>query len=109
MIPKDKKIKEDIYVQCILVNQNKGFPPSHQQIRRDFQNTLNSLFINIYLCAMIFLLALPASQTHDSHKKRMILNHESAAGRIKNCGEKSAFSIRNFRFECFLTCQPCLE
>ena len=49
-----------------------------------------------------FLTARPASQTHDSHKGRMILNHESPAGRIKNCGEKSAFSICNFRFECFL-------
>ena len=46
-----------------------------------------------------FLPARPASQTHDSHKGRMILNHESPAGCIKkNCGEKSAFSICNFRF-----------
>ena len=58
---------------------------------------------------MIFLPARPASQTHDSDKGRMILNHESPAGRIKNCGEKSAFSICNFRFEYFFTCAPCLE
>ena len=32
---------------------------------------------------MIFLPARPASQTHDSYKGRMILNHESPAGRIK--------------------------
>ena len=49
-----------------------------------------------------FLPARPASQTHDSHKGRMILNHESPAGCIKNCGEKSAFSVCNFRFGCFL-------
>ena len=42
---------------------------------------------------MIFLPARPASQTHDSDKGRMILNHESPAGRIKNCGEKSAFIV----------------
>ena len=50
---------------------------------------------------MIFLPARPASQTHDFLKGRMILNHESPAGRIKNYGEKSAFGICNFRFECF--------
>ena len=54
------------------------------------------------MTAVIFLPALPASQTHDSHKGRMILNHESPAGRIKNCGEKSAFRICNFRFDIFL-------
>ena len=43
--------------------------------------------------AVIFLPARPASQTHDSHKGRMIFNHESPAGRIKNCGEKSALSF----------------
>ena len=36
------------------------------------------------------------SQMHDSHKRRMILNHESPAGCIKNCGEKSAFSFLMF-------------
>ena len=61
------------------------------------------------LNTVIFLPARPASQTHDSDKGRMILNHESPAGRIKNCGEKSAFSICNFRFEYFFTCAPCLE
>ena len=44
-----------------------------------------------------FLPACPASQAHDSNKGRVILNHESAAGHNKNCGEKSAFSICNFR------------
>ena len=51
---------------------------------------------------VIFLPARPASQTHDSHKGRMILNHLNPAGRIKNYGEKSAFKICNFRFERFL-------
>ena len=51
--------------------------------------------------AVIFLPARPASQTHDSHKGRMILNHVNPAGRIKNCGEKSALNICNFRFERF--------
>ena len=51
---------------------------------------------------MIFLPARSASLTIDSHKGRMILNHESPTGRIKNCREKSAFSICRFRFECFL-------
>ena len=32
---------------------------------------------------MIFLPARSASQTHDSHKGCMILNHDSPAGRIK--------------------------
>ena len=59
--------------------------------------------------AVIFLPARPASQTHDSHKGRMISNHVNPAGRIKNCGEKAAFNIFNFRFECFFTCAPCLE
>ena len=54
------------------------------------------------LSVIFFLPASPASQTHDSHKGRMILNQESPAGRIKNCGEKSAFGICNFCFECFL-------
>ena len=48
-----------------------------------------------------FLPARPASQTNDSHKGPMISNHERPAGRIKNCGEKAAFNICNFRFECF--------
>ena len=52
--------------------------------------------------AVIFLPARPVSPTHDSHKGRVISNHESPAGRIKNCGKKSAFNICNFRFECFL-------
>ena len=42
---------------------------------------------------MIFFTCGPGSQTNDSHKGHMILNHESPTGRIKNCGEKSAFSI----------------
>ena len=64
---------------------------------------------NSFPIPVIFLPARPASQTHDSHKGRMILNHVNPAGRIKNCGKKSAFNICNFRFECFFTCAPCLE
>ena len=47
----------------------------------------------LMIASVIFLPARPASQTHDSHKGRMIFNHESPAGRIKNCGEKSALSF----------------
>ena len=48
--------------------------------------------------SVIFLPARPASQTHDSHKGRMILNHVNPAGRIKNCGEKSAFKNLQLSF-----------
>ena len=58
---------------------------------------------------LIFLHARPTSQTHDCHKGRMISNHESPAGRNKNCGEKSAFNICNFRFECFLLAHHVLK
>ena len=51
--------------------------------------------------AVIFLPARPASQTHDSHKGRMILNHVNPAGRIKNCGEKSAFKNLQLSFWTF--------
>ena len=47
---------------------------------------------------VIFLPARPASQTHDSHKGRMILNHVNPAGSIKNCGEKSAFKNLQLSF-----------
>ena len=47
---------------------------------------------------VIFLPARPASQTHDSHKGRMILNHVNPAGGIKNCGEKSAFKNLQLSF-----------
>ena len=51
--------------------------------------------------AVIFLPARPASQTHDSHKGRMILNHVNPAGRNKNCGEKSAFKNLQLSFWTF--------
>ena len=51
-----------------------------------------------FIHAVIFLPARPASQTHDSHKGRMILNHVNPAGRIKNCGEKSAFKNLQLSF-----------
>ena len=47
--------------------------------------TFIKLFFHKY--PVIFLPARPASQTHDSHIGRMILNHESPTGHIKNCGE----------------------
>ena len=40
-------------------------------------------FRNIFFTAAFFLPARPGSQTHASHKGRMILNHESPAGCIK--------------------------
>ena len=52
----------------------------------------------VTLYAVIFLPARPASQTHDSHKGRMILNHVNPAGRIKNLGEKSAFKNLQLSF-----------
>ena len=72
------------------------FSPTHfiNSIKR--KHSCKILYIPV-----IFLPARPASQTHDSHKGRMILNHVNPAGRIKNCGKKSAFNICNFRFECF--------
>ena len=42
-----------------------------------------SLFHKFRQYAVIFLPARPGSQTHASHKGRMILNHESPAGYIK--------------------------
>ena len=54
--------------------------------------------VSIQDTAVIFLAARPASQTHDSHKGRMILNHVNPAGRIKNCGEKSAFKNLQLSF-----------
>ena len=58
----------------------------------------NSGCTAIHINAVIFLPARPASQTHDSHKGRMILNHVNPAGRIKNCGEKSAFKNLQLSF-----------
>ena len=57
-----------------------------------------SLLAHAKYRAVIFLPARPASQTHDSHKGRMILNHVNPAGRIKNCGEKSAFKNLQLSF-----------
>ena len=60
---------------------------------------INTLILDIKSYAsVIFLPARPASQTHDSHKGRMILNHVNPAGRIKNCGEKSAFKNLQLSF-----------
>ena len=52
-------------------------------------NLTKSFFCSPSLFHIIsdFFPGRPASQTHNSHKGRMILNHESPAGRIKNCGE----------------------
>ena len=45
--------------------------------------TIIVCFIIFRQYAVIFLPARPGSQTHASHKGRMILNHESPAGCIK--------------------------
>ena len=60
-----------------------------------FSLTLTVRGVSNKHCLLTFFIlpARPASQTHDSHKGRMIFNHESPAGRIKNCGEKSALSF----------------
>ena len=58
-------------------------------------------FVYSKTCAVIFLPARPASQTHDSHKGRMILNHVNPAGRIKNCGEMFAFKNLQLSFWTF--------
>ena len=59
---------------------------------------LTSLIIT---CSDFFTFA-SVSQTHDSHKGRMILNHESPAGRFKNCGEKSTFVFATLVLNVFL-------
>ena len=50
-----------------------------------YSNTprLYSQWLNSVIYSVIFLPARPGSQTHASHKGRMILNHESPAGCIK--------------------------
>ena len=63
----------------------------------------------LFNASVIFLPVCPASKTHDSHNGRMISNDESPAGRIKDCGEKSAFNICNFHFEFFLLAQHVLN
>ena len=83
----------------ILFNISVACLQQHTCITRKFVILFDFI---LYVLAVIFLPARPASQTYDSHKRRMILNHESPAGGIKNCEEKSAFSICNFGFECFL-------
>ena len=60
--------------------------------------SLSELFEESLPPTVIFLPARPTSQTHDSHKGRMILNHVNPAGRIKNCGEKSAFKNLQLSF-----------
>ena len=45
--------------------------------------TIIVCFINFDNMQWFFLPARPGSQTHASHKGRMILNHESPAGCIK--------------------------
>ena len=67
-------------------------------ISGDFSHVRNYLRPSNNSGPVIFLPARPASQTHDSHKGRMILNHVNPAGRIKNCGEKSAFKNLQLSF-----------
>ena len=63
-----------------------------------------------YTSAVIFLPARPGSQTHASHKGRMILNHESPAGCIKIVAKSLHLVFATFVLSVFfLTCAPCLE
>ena len=45
------------------------------------------------MSAVIFLPARPASQTHDSHKGRMILNNESPADKDKEALFNVAYNV----------------
>ena len=61
--------------------------------------------------SVIFLPARPGSQTHASHKGRMILNHESPAGCIKILAKSLHLVFATFVLSVFffLTCASCLE
>ena len=72
--------------------------PLSKRPKIGFQDQLSLNAGQKYCRTVIFLPARPASQTHDSHKGRMILNHVNPAGRIKNCGEKSAFKNLQLSF-----------
>ena len=77
-------------VRNVILTSIKGHN-SVTNLRKMIANNRNLDLVSINSYTVIFLPARPASQTHDSHKGRMILNHVNPAGRIKNCGEKSAF------------------
>ena len=69
-----------------------------------------SLFHKFRQYAVIFLPAHPGSQTHASHKGRMILNHESPAGCIKIVAKSLHLVFATFVLSVFFfTCAPCLE
>ena len=58
----------------------------------------------------VILPARPGSQTHASHKGRMILNHESPAGYIKILAKSLHLVFATFVLSVvFLTCASCLE
>ena len=66
-------------------------------------------FINFDKVAVIFLPARPGSQTHASHKGRMILSHESPAGCIKIVAKSLHLVFATFVLSVFFSCAPCLE
>ena len=69
-----------------------------------------SLFHKFRQYAVIFLPARPGSQTHASHKGRMILNHESPAGCIKIVAKSLHLVFATFVLSLFfLTCASCPE
>ena len=71
--------------------------------------TIIVCFINFDNMTVIFLPARPGSQTHASHKGRMILNHESPAGCIKIVAKSLHLVFATFVLSvCFFTCAPCL-
>ena len=56
-----------------------------------------------------FYLSILASQTHDSHKGCMILNHENPAGRVKKVAKSLHLVLATFVLNGFFTCAQCLE
>ena len=69
-----------------------------------------SLFHKFRQYAVIFLPARPGSQTHASHKGRMILNHESPAGCIKIVAKSLHLVFATFVLSVFFfTRASCLE
>ena len=71
--------------------------------------TIIVCFINFDNMQIFFLPAPPGSQTHASHKGRMILNHESPAVCIKIVAKGLHLVFATFVLSVFLTCAPCLE
>ena len=58
---------------------------------------------------MIFLHVRPVSQTHDSYKGHMVLNHESTAGRIKTVVKSLHLVFATFVLNVFLLAHGALN